>query len=104
MEPMCSWDGRVGLYIEDHITAGSDAAVVFKRVDFHSGDTRFIYLGNDGTSMPWNDTAQLNYLKPEVREAVDPDHFCMWPVNFPINPLRCGHDPDQKTLSAALVS
>ena len=65
-----SWDGRVGLYIEDHYYSRSDAAVVFKRVDFHSGDTRFIYHGNDGTSMPWNDTAQLNYLKPEVREAV----------------------------------
>jgi DNA-binding transcriptional ArsR family regulator len=26
--------------------------------------------GNDGTSMPWNDTAQLDYLKAEVREAV----------------------------------
>ncbi len=30
----------------------------------------YIYHGNDGTSMPWNDTAQLNYLNPEVREAV----------------------------------
>ncbi len=29
-----------------------------------------MYHGNDGTNMPWNDTAQLNYLKPEVREAV----------------------------------
>ncbi|MDW7680893.1 MAG: alpha-amylase family glycosyl hydrolase, partial [bacterium] len=48
----------------------SDAAVVFKRVDFRTGDVRYIYHGNDGTSMPWNDTAQLNYLNPEVREAV----------------------------------
>ena len=31
---------------------------------------RYVYHGNDGTSMPWNDTAQLNYLNPEVREAV----------------------------------
>ena len=30
----------------------------------------YIYHGNDGTVMPWNDTAQLNYLLPEVREAV----------------------------------
>ncbi len=29
-----------------------------------------IYHGNDGTSMPWNDTAQLNYLNPEMREAM----------------------------------
>ncbi len=68
--PNLSWDGRVGLYIEDHYFNNSDAAVVFKRVDFWTGDTKYIYHGNDGTSMPWNDTAQLNYLKPEVREAV----------------------------------
>jgi glycosidase len=63
-------DDRVGVYIEDHYYDRSDAAVVFKRVDHWSGETRFIYHGNDGTSMPWNDTAQLNYLLPEVREAV----------------------------------
>ncbi len=68
--PNLSWDERVGLYIEDHYFDNSDAAVVFKRVDFYTGDTKYIYHGNDGTSMPWNDTAQLNYLKPEVREAV----------------------------------
>ena len=60
----------VGVYLEDHYFSRSDAAVVFKRVDFGSGDTRYIYHGNDGTSMPWNDTAQLDYLNPEVREAV----------------------------------
>ncbi len=63
-------DDRVGIYIEDHYYERSDAAVVFKRVDHHTGDTKYIYHGNDGTSMPWNDTAQLNYLKKEVREAV----------------------------------
>jgi glycosidase len=63
-------DQRVGVYLEDHYYDRTDAAVVFKRVDHQTGDTRFIYHGNDGTSMPWNDTAQLNYLKPEVREAV----------------------------------
>lgn len=68
--PNLSWDERVGLYIEDHYYDSTDAAVVFKRVDNWSGDTRYIYHGNDGTSMPWNDTAQLNYLIPEVREAV----------------------------------
>ena len=31
---------------------------------------KYFYHGNDGTSMPWNDTAQLNYLNPEVREAM----------------------------------
>jgi glycosidase len=65
-----SWDERVGIYLEDHYYDNTDAAVVFKRVDHWTGDTRYIYHGNDGTSMPWNDTAQLNYLLPEVREAV----------------------------------
>ena len=32
--------------------------------------TRFIYHGNDGTSFPWNDTAQLDYLNPAAREQV----------------------------------
>jgi len=63
-------DDRVGIYIEDGYWNHSDAAVVFKRVDHNTGDTKYIYHGNDGTSMPWNDTAQLNYLKSEVREAV----------------------------------
>jgi len=60
----------VGIFLEDHYYDRSDAAVVFKRVDRRSGSERFIYHGNDGTSMPWNDTAQLNFLNPEVREAV----------------------------------
>jgi glycosidase len=63
-------DDRVTIQIEDHYWDSSDAAVVFKRTDNRSGDVRYIYHGNDGTSMPWNDTAQLDYLKPEVREAV----------------------------------
>ncbi|MBT3251138.1 MAG: hypothetical protein HN729_08085 [Candidatus Marinimicrobia bacterium] len=65
-----SSDENIGIYLEDHYYSQTDAAVVFKRVDNRNGDTRFIYHGNDGTSMPWNDTAQLNYLMPEVREAV----------------------------------
>lgn len=68
--PDLSTDGRVGIYLEDHYYTRSDAAVVFKRVDRGSGREQYVYHGNDGTSMPWNDTAQLNYLKPEVREAV----------------------------------
>jgi glycosidase len=60
----------IGVYIEDHYYSRSDAAVVFKRVDFNTGDTRYIYHGNDGTSMPWNDTAQIDFLNPEAREAV----------------------------------
>ena len=68
-EDLCD-DERVGVYLEDHYYNHTDAAVVFKRVDHWSGDTRFVYHGNDGTSMPWNDTAQLDYSKAEVREAV----------------------------------
>ncbi|MCD4747936.1 MAG: hypothetical protein K8R59_01070, partial [Thermoanaerobaculales bacterium] len=63
-------DERVGVHIEDGYWDRSDAAVVFKRVDGWTGDTRYIFHGNDGTSMPWNDTAQLDYRNPEVREAV----------------------------------
>ncbi|MCP4642281.1 MAG: alpha-amylase [bacterium] len=65
-----SHDDRVALFIEDGYWDRQDAAVVFKRIDRESGETRYIYHGNDGTSMPWNDTAQLNYLNPDVREAV----------------------------------
>ncbi len=68
--PNLSNDERVGIYLEDHYYDRSDAAVVFKRVDHHTGSTKYIYHGNDGTSMPWNDTAQLNYLNPQVREAM----------------------------------
>jgi glycosidase len=63
-------DSRVGVFLEDHYYSKSDAAVVFKRVDFHTGDSRYIYHGNDGTHMPWNDTSQLNFLNPETRQAV----------------------------------
>ncbi len=68
--PDLSPDPSVEIKIDDHYYDRTDAAVVFRRVDRRNGDTRFIYHGNDGTSMPWNDTAQLNYLNPEVREAV----------------------------------
>ncbi|MBN1424046.1 alpha-amylase [Candidatus Fermentibacteria bacterium] len=68
--PDLSHDGRVGVFLEDHYYAKTDAAVVFKRLDRVSGTVSFICHGNDGTLMPWNDTAQLNYLNPSVREAV----------------------------------
>ncbi|HTC95458.1 MAG TPA: alpha-amylase family glycosyl hydrolase [Terriglobales bacterium] len=68
--PDLSSDGRVEIKIDDHYFNRTDAAVVFQRRDRWTGDTRYIYHGNDGTSFPWNDTAQLNYLNPEVREAV----------------------------------
>lgn len=68
--PDLSSDNRIEIFLEDHYYNKSDASVVFKRRDKKNGETRYIYHGNDGTSMPWNDTAQLNYLNPEVRETV----------------------------------
>ncbi len=63
-------DRRVGIHIEDHYYDKTDAAVVFQRRDLQTGGVKYIYHGNDGTSFPWNDTAQLDYSKAEVREAV----------------------------------
>jgi len=68
--PDLSQDGRAEIKIEDHYFEQSDAAVVFRRRDRQSGETRYIYHGNDGTSFPWNDTAQLDYLNAAVREQV----------------------------------
>ena len=68
--PDLSSDERVGIVLEDHYYDSTDAAVVFKRFDRLTGDDRYVYHGNDGTSFPWNDTAQLDYSKAEVREAV----------------------------------
>ncbi len=68
--PNLSEDTRYAIQIEDNYYNQSDAAVVFRRQDYWTGDVRFIYHGNDGTNMPWNDTAQLDYLRPDVREAV----------------------------------
>ena len=62
--------GHVGIYIADQYRDGSDAPVVFQRVDRSTGETRYVYHGNDGTSLPWNDTAQLDYLRPDTREAM----------------------------------
>ncbi|MBI5059662.1 alpha-amylase [candidate division KSB1 bacterium] len=58
------------IHIEDGYWNQSDAAVVFQLVDKRDRRARYLYHGNDGTSFPWNDTAQLNFLNPEAREAV----------------------------------
>ncbi len=63
-------DPGIGIQIEDHYFTRTDASVVFRRTDYSSGSEKYLYHGNDGTVMPWNDTAQLNYLNPEVREAI----------------------------------
>ncbi|OHD20596.1 MAG: hypothetical protein A2Y38_17765 [Spirochaetes bacterium GWB1_59_5] len=78
-----SGDGRFGLWLEDHYYDRRDAAVTFKRVDFRSGATSYIYHGNDGTSMPWNDTAQIDFLNPAAREAVK-ERILHVARNFPI--------------------
>ena len=65
-----SRDSRTSIFLEDHYYSKNDCAVVFKRVDNQTGDTRYIYHGNDGTGLPWNDTAQIDFLNPEAREAV----------------------------------
>ena len=81
--PNLSQRPGLGVYLEDHYYSKSDCAVVYKRVDFSSGDTRYIYHGNDGTGMPWNDTAQIDFLNPAAREAVIQEiiHVAQ---NFPI--------------------
>ncbi len=68
--PDLSMDNRVGVFIEDGYWSKRDAAVVFKRLDRWTGSVEYLYHGNDGTHMPWNDTAQLDFTNPEVREAV----------------------------------
>lgn len=68
--PDLSDDSRVEIRIEDKYYSRQDAAVVFQRRDPYTGDLKYIYHGNDGTVMPWNDTAQLNLLNPEVRESL----------------------------------
>jgi glycosidase len=61
---------EIELYLEDHYLDRTDAAVVFKRVETSTGDVSYIYHGNDGVDTPWNDTAQLNFLRADVRKAV----------------------------------
>jgi glycosidase len=63
-------DSRAAIMLEDHYYNHSDASVVFKLFHYGTNQTKYIYHGNDGTSFPWNDTAQLDYSKAEVREAV----------------------------------
>ncbi len=68
--PDLSSDPRVEIKIEDHYFDQTDAAVVFRLRQQNSGETRFVYHGNDGTTFAWNDTAQLDYSKAYVREHV----------------------------------
>ena len=68
--PDLSSDSRVEIKIDDRYYDQSDAAVAFRLRHYSDGSTRYVYHGNDGTSFAWNDTAQLDYSKAEVREHV----------------------------------
>ena len=68
--PDLSSDERYSINLEDHYYNKSDASVVFEFINNSNGEKKYIYHGNDGTSMPWNDTAQLNYLRDDVRQHV----------------------------------
>ncbi len=68
--PNLSDDERVEVRIEDQYYSKTDAAVCFERLDKFTGNRTYIYHGNDGTNMPWNDTAQLDLMKADVRESL----------------------------------
>ncbi len=68
--PDLSGDPDYQVRIEDGYWTRTDAAVVFQHTDNRTGRLRYIYHGNDGTNMPWNDTAQLDFLRKDVRDAV----------------------------------
>ncbi len=68
--PNLSSNPSAEIYLEEGYYNQTGAAEVFKLVSEPEGQDLFIYHGNDGTSMPWNDTAQLNYLNLETRQAV----------------------------------
>ena len=78
-----SLDPRISVYLEDNYYNKTDCAVVYKRVDNSSGQARYIYHGNDGTGLPWNDTAQIDFLNPEAREEVI-QKILLVARNFPI--------------------
>ena len=63
-------DPDIEIKIDDHYYDRTDAAVTFRRTDKRTRETQYIFHGNDGTSMPWNDTAQLDILNPSTRQAV----------------------------------
>jgi ADP-glucose type glycogen/starch synthase len=68
--PDLSEDPEYAIQIEDGYYDHTEAAVVCRYQQRRTGEVRFIYHGNDGTHLPWNDTVQLNYLLAEVREAM----------------------------------
>lgn len=81
--PDLSEDPNWEVKIEDHYYNQTDAAVTFRMRNRHTGEIRYVFHGNDGTTMPWNDTAQLDYLNPVTREAVI-QKILLVARNFPI--------------------
>lgn len=63
-----SHDPATQIHIEQGYYSRSDAAVVFALE--RDGRRRYIYHGNDGTGLPWNDTAQLDHTRADVRQAI----------------------------------
>ena len=91
------------IYLEDHYyDQTADGGGVQARRDPSTGEVRYVYHGNDGTSFAWNDTAQLDFSRADVREAVTQTilHVAR---QVPDHPLRCGDDAGQGTHPAAVV-
>ena len=65
--PDLSPEKSVSIQLEEGYYKRIKAAEVFRYTNNQTGKVSYIYHGNDGTSMPWNDTAQLNYLNSKVR-------------------------------------
>lgn len=68
--PDLSRDPNIVVQIEDKYYSKEDCAVVFRRYDKNKHENRYLYHGNDGTGLPWNDTAQINFLNLEAKEAI----------------------------------
>jgi len=68
--PNLSSDPLAEIRIEEGYFTQTGAAEIFQFRYNSSEKNLYMYHGNDGTSMPWNDTAQLNYLNQETRKAV----------------------------------
>ncbi|AEJ60307.1 alpha amylase catalytic region [Spirochaeta thermophila DSM 6578] len=61
---------HIEIRVEDGYYTRKDAAVVFERRDSRTGEVRYLYHGNDNQSVPWNDTAQLDYTRRDLREEM----------------------------------
>ncbi|MEM5947210.1 alpha-amylase family glycosyl hydrolase [Spirochaetia bacterium 38H-sp] len=60
---------KIEVRIEDKYYTKEDAAVVFS-VKNSKGQEWFIYHGNNGEGIPWNDTAQLDYTNQVLRKKM----------------------------------